>query len=49
MKDDLAHLLLKDVKGQFTLWEGANMKKISWIVSFQFYHNMCGVAQNSMN
>jgi hypothetical protein len=26
-KDDLPQLLLKDVKGQFTLWEGANMRK----------------------
>ncbi len=25
MKDDLAHLLLKDVKGQFTLWKGVNL------------------------
>jgi hypothetical protein len=25
MKDDLAHLLLKDVKGQFTLWKGVNV------------------------
>jgi hypothetical protein len=26
-KDDLPQLLFKDVKGQFTLWEGAIMQK----------------------
>jgi membrane protease subunit (stomatin/prohibitin family) len=25
MKDDLPHLLLKDVKGQFTLWKCVNL------------------------
>ncbi len=25
MKDDRSHLLLKDVKGQFTLWKGVNL------------------------
>ncbi len=28
-KDDPPQLLFKDVKGQFTLWEGANMRKPS--------------------
>jgi hypothetical protein len=25
MKDDVSHLLLKDVKGEFTLWKGVNL------------------------
>jgi hypothetical protein len=29
MKDDPPQLLLKDVKSQFTFWEGANLRKIS--------------------
>jgi hypothetical protein len=28
-KDDPPQLLFKDVKGQFTLWEGASMQKPS--------------------
>jgi hypothetical protein len=30
LKDDPPQLLLKDVKGQFTLWQGANMWKTSF-------------------
>jgi hypothetical protein len=29
LKDDLPQLLLKVVIGQFTLWEGANLRKSS--------------------
>jgi hypothetical protein len=30
LKDDPPQLLLKDMKGQFTLWQGANMWKTSF-------------------